>query len=103
MIKKEITVKKNMIPYDVKKHTGFLRFLVIRIGINTDEVMVNLVTASYKPEIIKPLVDELINKIPSIKSIINTINTQKSNNSSGTSNFHSLLLDDSVKNGDKIT
>jgi 23S rRNA (uracil1939-C5)-methyltransferase len=74
-----------MIPYDVIKHTGFLRFLVLRIGIHTDEVMVNLVTAGYKPKIIKPLVDALTDRIPNIKSIVNTINTKKSNIVSGTS------------------
>jgi len=58
---------------------------VIRIGVQTDEVMVNLVTAGHKPKIIKPLVDALVNKIPNIKSIVNTINTQKSNIASGTS------------------
>ena len=84
-ISKEITVKENMVPYDVRKHTGFLRFLVIRIGVHTDEVMVNLVTAGHKPKIIKPLVDALVNKIPNIKSIVNTINTKKSNIVSGTS------------------
>ena len=47
--------------------------------------MVNLVTAGYKPEIIKPLVDELVDRIPNIKSIVNTINTKKSNIVSGTS------------------
>ena len=73
----KITVKKNMIAYDVRKHTGFLRFLVIRIGVYTDEVMINLVTAGYKPKIIKPLIDALKNKIPNIKSIVNTINTKK--------------------------
>ena len=84
-ISKEVTVKEKMIPYDVRKHTGFLRFLVIRIGIHTNEVMVNLVTAGYKPEIIKPLVDTLAERIPNIKSIVNTINNKKSNIASGTS------------------
>ena len=84
-ISKEVAVKEKMIPYHVRKHTGFLRFLVIRIGVHTNEVMVNLVTAGYKPEIIKPLVDELVDKIPNIKSIVNTINTKKSNIVSGTS------------------
>ena len=84
-ISKEITIKENMIPYDVIKHTGFLRFLVIRIGIHTDEVMVNLVTSGFKPKIIKPLTDALIAKIPNIKSIVNTINTKKSNITSGAS------------------
>lgn len=84
-ISKEITIKEKMVPYDIRKHTGFLRFLVIRIGVHTNEIMVNLVTAGYKPEIIKPLVDALIDRVPNIKSIINTINNKKSNIASGTS------------------
>lgn len=84
-ISKKVAVKEKMIPYHVRKHTGFLRFLVIRIGIHTNEVMVNLVTAGYKPKIIKPLVDALVDRIPNIKSIVNTINNQKSNIASGTS------------------
>ena len=84
-ISKEITVKEKMVPYHVRKHTGFLRFLVIRIGVHTNEVMVNLVTADYKPKIIKPLVDALVDRISNIKSIVNTINTQKSNIASGSS------------------
>ena len=84
-ISKEVAVKEKMIPYHVRKHTGFLRFLVIRIGIHTNEVMVNLVTAGYKPKIIKPLVDALVDRIPNIKSIVNTINNKKSNIASGTS------------------
>ena len=83
-ISKEISNKYNLIPYDVKNHTGFLRFLVLRIGIHTNEVMVNIVTAGYKPEIIKPLVDALSSKIKVIKSIVNTINNEKSNIASGT-------------------
>ena len=84
-ISKKVSVKENMIPYNVRKHKGFLRFLVIKIGVHTNEVMVNLVTAGYKPDIIKPLVNALRDKIPSIKSIVNTINTRKSNIVSGTS------------------
>jgi len=84
-ISKNVAVKEKMVPYDVRKHTGFLRFLVIRMGVHTDEVMVNLVTAGYKPKIIKPLVDALVDKLPNITSIVNTINTKKSNIASGSS------------------
>ena len=101
-ISKEVAVKEKMIPYHVREHTGFLRFLVIRIGIHTNEVMVNLVTAGYKPKIIKPFVDALVDRIPNIKSIVNTINNQKSNIASGTSK---LLYGDeyiSEKIGDYI-
>ena len=83
-IAKEVANKEKMIPYDVIKHIGFLRFLVLRIGVHTDEVMVNLVTADYKPKILQPLIDELQDKISNIKSIVNTINTKKGNIVSGT-------------------
>ena len=63
-------------PYDVRKHVGFLRFLVIRIGVQTNEVMVNLVTSGYQPKLIKPIVDLIVNKFPKVKSIVNTINFQ---------------------------
>ena len=81
---KEVVVKEKLIPYDVVKHTGFLRFLVLRIGVHTNEVMVNLVTAGYNPKSLQPLVDKLKENNSNIKSIVNTINTKKSNIVSGT-------------------
>ena len=79
---------------EIKWNIHFLEFLgilgmnpmmMLSLGIHTNEVMVNLVTAGYKPKIIKPLVDALVDGIPNIKSIVNTINNQKSNIASGTS------------------
>ncbi len=82
---KEISNKNKLIPYDVVKHTGFLRYLVIRMGIHTNEIMINFVTAGSKPKKIQPFIDALINNIPNITSIINTINTKKNNIALGTS------------------
>ena len=82
-LSKEIVIKEKLIPYDVVKHTGFLRFLVLRLGIHTNEVMINLVTSGYKPELLKPLVEKITAKIPNIKSIVNTINTKKNNTVTG--------------------
>ena len=33
-------------PYDPKTHIGFLRFLMLRFGVNTNDLMVNIVTLS---------------------------------------------------------
>ncbi|CAL4978374.1 unnamed protein product [Urochloa decumbens] len=73
-------------PYDVHKHVGFLKHLMIRTGRNvsagTPEVMVNFVTSSYKPDILMPLVDN-ITKIPEVVSVINNVNTSVGNTSVG--------------------
>ena len=70
-------------PYDVVNHKGFLRFLVLRIGLHTDEIMVNLVTAGYKPKLIKPLIDTITNRFSNVTSIVNTINADKNNTAAG--------------------
>ena len=70
-------------PYDVRKHIGFLRFLVLRIGVHTGEVMVNLVTSGYKPKLIEPIKNLIIDQFPDVKSIVNTINANKNNTATG--------------------
>ncbi|KAG2586409.1 hypothetical protein PVAP13_5NG035400 [Panicum virgatum] len=69
-------------PYDVHKHVGFLKHLMIRTGRNistgTPEVMVNFVTSGYKPDLLMPLVDN-ITKIPEVVSVINNVNTSVGN------------------------
>ncbi|OEL36715.1 putative RNA methyltransferase CT0009 [Dichanthelium oligosanthes] len=73
-------------PYDVHKHVGFLKHLMIRTGRNvstgTPEVMVNFVTSCYKPVLLMPLVDN-ITKIPEVVSVINNVNTSVGNTSVG--------------------
>ncbi len=80
---KNISNKNKLIPYDVVQHTGFLRYLVIRLGAHTNEVMINFVTAGSEPKIMQPFVDALLDKIPNITSIVNTINNKKNNTATG--------------------
>ncbi len=70
-------------PYDVRTHIGFLRHLVIRFGQQTGDSMVNLVTSYDNLELIQPLADEIIEKIPQVTSIINNINTKKGDTAYG--------------------
>lgn len=73
-------------PYNVHSHDGFLKHLVLRTGrdIKTGlpELMVNFVTSSYKPELLKPLVEK-ISAIPEVVSIVNNINTSVGSTSVG--------------------
>uniref|UniRef100_J3KX90 TRAM domain-containing protein n=2 Tax=Oryza brachyantha TaxID=4533 RepID=J3KX90_ORYBR len=73
-------------PYDVHKHIGFLKHLMIRTGRNVNtgvpEVMVNFVTSCYKPELLGPLINK-ITEIPEVVSIMNNVNTSVGNTSVG--------------------
>lgn len=62
-------------PWDIRKHTGFLRHLVIRIGQRTGEWMVNLVTNGYNAERMKVVAEMLRTRYPEVTTFVNTINT----------------------------
>ncbi len=73
-------VKEHSIPvYDVKRHTGFMRFLVIREGKNTDQIMVNIVTNYGDLPHQSELIDRLTDAVPEVVTIVHNQNGQKSN------------------------
>ena len=45
--------------------------------------MVNLVTSGYKPKLIEPIKNLIIDQFPNVKSIVNTINANKNNTATG--------------------
>ncbi|XP_022723952.1 uncharacterized protein LOC111280758 [Durio zibethinus] len=73
-------------PYNVHSHAGFLKHLVLRTGrdmkTSLPELMVNFVTSSYKPELLKHLVEK-ISAIPEVVSIMNNVNSSVGNTSVG--------------------
>ncbi|KAM7255551.1 hypothetical protein ACFE04_008449 [Oxalis oulophora] len=78
--------KLGLTPYDVHSHAGFLKHLMLRTGSDMKtglpELMVNFVTSSYKPELLKPLVEK-ISAVPEVVSIMNNVNTSVGNTSVG--------------------
>ena len=64
-------------PYDPKSHIGFLRYLMLRFGVNTGHIMVNLVTSYHDLNKLSPLIDALLEKVPEITSMVNNVNTRK--------------------------
>lgn len=69
---------KQLTVYSTKTHEGYLRHLVIRQSIRTAELMVNLVTTTDEPKTMQVLTSTLLNKFPSITTIVNNITTRKS-------------------------
>ena len=78
---KELT--RNLEPYNMREHRGFLRNIMIRVGTHTDEVMINIVTSREDQTALHPIVESLIEKFPSISSIVNNITNRKSGVSIG--------------------
>ncbi len=61
-------------PYHSRHRTGFLRFLVVRIGQATGEILVNLVTTAGELSEGNQWAEQLVDHIPSIKTVLRTIN-----------------------------
>ncbi len=78
-----VAKENNLKPYDVRTHIGFLRHLVLRFGVNTNQVMVNFVTSYENTDFLQPIVDALLEKYPKITSIINNVNTRKGDTAHG--------------------
>ncbi len=56
---------------------GYLRFLVIRESKRTKEILVNLVTFEDRPDTMKMFAAELLSAVPSVTTVVNTINSKK--------------------------
>lgn len=73
-------VRRHQIPvYDVRNHTGFMRFVMLRMAKRTGQVMVNIVTNMGDLPHQQELISELTEKFPEIFTIVHNQNAQKSN------------------------
>jgi 23S rRNA (uracil1939-C5)-methyltransferase len=73
-------VREKSIPvYDVRHHTGFMRFLVLRQAHFTGQTMVNLVTNRGDFPEVEELTGRLVDRFPDITTIVHGQNDKKSN------------------------
>lgn len=68
--------ENKLVPYGIRSHKGFLRFLVIRQSQETQNIMVNIVTAGEQTELLKKLAVQLMEKFPFVSSVVNNINSR---------------------------
>jgi 23S rRNA (uracil1939-C5)-methyltransferase len=76
---KEWLNKYNIEPYDEEKNSGNIRHIMIRKGFKTSEVMVVIVTKEEKIPYVDEFINLMINNISGIRSIVQNINTEKTN------------------------
>jgi 23S rRNA (uracil1939-C5)-methyltransferase len=69
--------KNRLEPYDIRSHTGYLRFLVIRESRYDRSIMVNIVTSEDNPEQLMPLANMLSAKNANIIAVVNNIHSGK--------------------------
>ena len=68
-----------IMPYDEDKRTGLIRHIMGRVGVQTGEVMVCLVTAQDTVPHLKELVKMLKAAIPGVKSVVQNVNKRSTN------------------------
>jgi 23S rRNA (uracil1939-C5)-methyltransferase len=76
---RERSVELGLPPYHIVEHTGCLRFLVIREGKFSGQVLVNLVTGKGDFPALKQLGEEIGKKFDAVASVSHTINPEKAN------------------------
>ena len=76
---KEICNINGVRAYDEQKHKGELRHIMARYGLKSGEVMVVLVTRTNELTGKKKIIEEIVKTIPGVKSIVQNINSKKTN------------------------
>ena len=75
----DIFNEKHISAYDEKSRKGFIRHVIVKIGIHTNEVMCVIVTNREDIEDEQYIVKRLTEKFTNIKSIIKNINSNNTN------------------------
>lgn len=76
---KSIMKKHDIAPYDEDSGRGFLRHALVRVGHETDEVLVVLVTNTDEFPNAKAFCRELVKHVPEITSIVQNVNKRQTN------------------------
>jgi len=82
-VTRNFALEHGLSAYGLKSHVGLLRFLMIRDGKNTDDVMVNLVTSGEEFRQERTFCDYLLKEIPEVTTVIRSINNRTGSVSTG--------------------
>ncbi|MDX9856278.1 MAG: 23S rRNA (uracil(1939)-C(5))-methyltransferase RlmD [candidate division Zixibacteria bacterium] len=80
---REYVAANGLSVYDVATHEGYMRFLVVREGINTGRILVNVVTNYGEFPLADKLVHGLTTRFESVATIVHNQNGRKSNIAAG--------------------
>ncbi len=75
----ELTQKYHVSCYNEKTQKGTLRHIVIRIGVNTGEIMITFITNRSEFKNKENIISDLIKKHPNVVSVIQNVNSENTN------------------------
>ncbi|MBI5431505.1 MAG: 23S rRNA (uracil(1939)-C(5))-methyltransferase RlmD [Planctomycetes bacterium] len=73
---RELCRELDFAPWDVVRHTGFARHLVLRESRATGELLANLVTATEEPERMATFARELLRRAPAITTFVQNLHSK---------------------------
>jgi len=76
---KEISSKLRIPAYQEESHKGVLRHIMARYGKQTGELMVVLITRTNELPQKDQLVEEIVARLPKVKSIVHNVNSKRTN------------------------
>lgn len=76
---KEICSELDIKAYDEVAHKGVLRHIMARYGKQTGELMIVLITRTAKLPHKDKIVEEMITRLPHVKSIVHNVNSKRTN------------------------
>lgn len=78
---KDLILQTGLKPYNIKSHKGFYRFLVIREGKNTGDLMLNLITSAQDLQEGREAIDWIVHKLfwchPEITTVLHSTTDKK--------------------------
>lgn len=80
---RELAVEQGLSVWDLEAHTGLLRYLVLRKGMRTGELLANLVTSEDAPELVDRYAAALQARCPEITTIVQSVNTRAASTALG--------------------
>ncbi|KRD82601.1 RNA methyltransferase [Bacillus sp. Root147] len=76
---KSICEKHDISAYQEQKHKGSLRHIMARYGLVTGEIMVVIVTRTAELPNKKRIIEDIIEAVPNVKSIVQNVNSKRTN------------------------
>lgn len=76
---RDIMLRHGIEPYDEDAGTGFIRHVVVRVGHNSGEVLVTVVTNGDDFPSSKSFCRELIKRVPQVTTVVQNVNTRSTN------------------------
>lgn len=70
---RQLAMSKGWDCWDLKNHVGYLRYLVIRTGVRTGDIMVNIVTNGFDQERFDEMTAFVRKEFPEVTTFLNTI------------------------------